>query len=155
MHTHRSVSPPAAASVVPAAAAMGVGDDCSVISDATSSCSESSPTKKKAYQPPQIASGVLHVGKGARQAFSRDPAFEAGLELMVQEIRDKVFNKTGLTCSAGCAPNPMLAKVWWCWCCDVACGSSCVPWVDDDDDAVWFVFCCPFRCVDWFRQIQT
>ena len=91
----------------------GLGEGAAAESDASSDdeaaeCGLGGASERRSKH---LAGGALPVNSGPGSAFFREPVFEAGLHLMVQEIRDRVYDKTRLTCSAGIAPNPMLAKV--------------------------------------------
>ena len=93
-----------------------LGDDADASSEGSGDGSSAEPDGARSGEPsgasPEgLAGGILPLNPGASEAFNRDSVFERGVHLLVQEIRDSVFEATQLTCSAGIGPNPMLAKI--------------------------------------------
>lgn len=64
------------------------------------------------YQSSETGDSALHLGKTSNQLMDslHSSRWECA-KAEVEEIRARIFQKTGLTASAGIAPNKMLAKV--------------------------------------------
>ena len=64
------------------------------------------------YHSSETGDSALHLGKTSNQLMDslHSSRWECA-KAVVEEIRGRIFQKTGLTASAGIAPNKMLAKV--------------------------------------------
>ena len=64
------------------------------------------------YHSSETGDSALHLGKTSNQLMDSLHSFRwERAKDVVEEIRGRIFQKTGLTASAGIAPNKMLAKV--------------------------------------------
>ena len=64
------------------------------------------------YHSSETGNSALHPGKASNLLTdSLGSSHWESAKAVVEEIRDRIFQKTGLTASAGIAPNKMLAKV--------------------------------------------
>ena len=68
------------------------------------------------YDPYFISQGLDEVNMDVTEYLrQRDQDHDAGRQALAREIRNRVHEATQLTCSAGIAPNRMLAKICSDW----------------------------------------
>jgi nucleotidyltransferase/DNA polymerase involved in DNA repair len=89
---------------------------------------------------------VASIGDGSAM-----PSMISVADRLVQELRQKVITATGgLTCSAGIACNPMLAKVMTCWSNVVFAPVVNAVLTDDSSDCIklqqakWAILCAEY-----------